>query len=347
MRKSLTGYLSVLFLGLVLGGLLSMAYYSGKSASETVADPVVAEVQGEKIPASQAFKENKRRIFELEDALFKLKRQSLDDYLETRLLGEESKKANLSVDRLIVAKVGADVGPVSDKEVDSFLAEKGIPAETPEKKNEVREYLKFRKSMEKRQTYLTQLKEQSGVKVFLDAPAAPRVKVDTEGYPAWGNPSAPITLVEFADFECPFCQRSVATLDRLKETYGPDKLRIVFRDLPLESHERAVPAALAAHCANEQGKFWEYHRSLYDNQTALQDTDLKAYATKNGLQAEAFTQCYDTKKFQSVVDKSKREAEALGFDSAPTFVLNGIIVPGAQPYEVLKEKIEALLKQNT
>jgi protein-disulfide isomerase len=347
MRKSLAGYLSVLFVGLVLGVLGTAAYYSGKSATEKVADPVVAEVKGEAIPASQAFKENKRRIFELEEALFKLKRQSLDDYLENRLLSEESKKKNIAVDRLIMNEVGNEAGPVSDKEVESFLAEKGIPAETAEKKNEVREYLKFRKSMEKRHAYLAQLKNQAGVKVYLDAPAAPRVKVDVDGYPSWGNASAPITLVEFADFECPFCQRTVATLERLKETYGPDKLRVVFRDLPIDTHERAVPAALAAHCANEQGKFWEYHKTLYENQTALGDQNLKDYAKKIGLDAEPFAQCFDSKKFASLVEKGKREADALGLDSTPTFIVNGIIVPGAQPYEVLKEKIDALLSQNT
>ncbi len=347
MRKSLGGYLAVLFVGLVLGLLTSMAYYSGKSASETVADPVVAEVKGESIPASQAFRENKQRIFELEEALFKLKRQSLDDFLENRLLSEESKKANLSIDRLIVAKVGAETAAVSDKEVDAFLSEKGIPAETPEKKGEVREFLKYRKSMEKRQGYLSQLKSQSNVKIFLDVPKAPRVKVDTDGYPSWGNPNAAITLVEFADYECPFCQRTVATLERLKEAYGPDKLRIVFRDLPSDTHPRALPAALAAHCANDQGKFWEYHRVLFDNQAKLEDADLKTYAAKVNLEPDAFKQCIDSKKFQSVIDKSKREAEALGFDSTPTIVLNGIVVPGAQPFEILKEKIEALLKQNT
>ncbi len=347
MRKSLTGYLTVLFAGLTLGILVSMAYYSGKAATEKVADPVVAELEGKSIPASTAFKENKRRIFELEEALFKVKRQSLDDYLENELLAEESKKKNIPVDRLIMNEVGTEAGPVSDKEVEAFLAEKGIPAETPEKKSEVKEYLKYRKAMEKRQGYLAALKDKAGVKVYLEAPAAPRVKVDVDGYPSWGSNSAPVTLVEFADYECPFCQRSVATLNRLKEAYGPDKLRIVFRDLPIDTHERARPAALAAHCANDQGKFWEYHKVLFENQANLQDKDLAAYAEKTGLDKDAFASCVEAKKFQGVVDKSRREADALGFDSTPTFVLNGIVVPGNQPFEVLKEKIDALLKQNT
>jgi protein-disulfide isomerase len=347
MRKSLTGILSLVMVGFVLGLLSAVAYYSGRSSLEKVTDPVVAELKGESIPASQAFKENKRRIFELEESLFKLKQQSLDDYLENRLLAEESKKKNVPVDRLILSEVGNEVGPVSDKEVESFLAEKGIPAETAEKKNEVREYLKYRKSMEKRQTYLAGLKNKAGVKVYLDAPSAPRVKVDTDGYPSWGSPTAPVTLVEFADYECPFCQRAVATLERLKEAYGPDKLQIVFRDLPIDTHARAMPAALAAHCAKDQGKFWEYHRLLFDNQASLQDADLKGYAAKVGLNADDFTACFDSKKFQGVIEKSKREADALGLDSTPTFVVNGILIPGAQPFEVLKEKIDALLNQNT
>lgn len=348
MRKSLAGYLSIFFVGLVFGILGAAAYRSGKSASESgAADPVIAEIKGESILASQAFKTNARRIFELEDALFKLKRQSLNDFLENRLLTDESKSKNIPVDKLILAQAGKDLPAVSDKEVEGFLAEKGIPADTAEKKNEVREYLKFRKSMENRHAYIDRLKGQAGVKTFLDQPASPRVKVDTENYPSWGNANAPITVVEFADFECPFCQRSVATLERLKAAYGPEKLRIVFRDLPIDTHERAIPSALAAHCAHEQGRFWDFHQTLFENQTQLQDENLKAYAGKLKLDEVKFAQCFDSKKFQSLVEKSRKEADALGLDSTPTFVINGIIVPGAQPFEVLKEKIDDLLKANS
>ncbi len=344
MGKNLSGYLSVLFVGLVLGLLISTAYFKGKSTSPiAMVDPVVAELKGESINASQAFKDNKRRIFELEEGLFKIKRQSLEDYLENRLLAEESKKTNLPVDRLILSKVGTEIGPISDQEVDSFLVEKGIPAQTAEKKADVREYLKYRKAMENRQSYLTQLKREAGLKVYLNAPASPRVQVDTAGYPSWGDSAAPITLVEFADYECPFCQRASATLNRLMEAYGPKVLQVVFRDLPSDAHSRAIPAALAAHCAQDQGKFWPFHQALYEHQTLLQDVDLKGYATKIGLEPVAFTQCFESKKFLSTIEKSKREAEALAFDSTPTFVVNGIVMTGAQPFEVMKEKIDALL----
>lgn len=347
MRKSLAGYLIVLLVGVLLGGLGTAAYRSGKSADEANTDPIIAEVKGESVPASQAFKDNKRRIFELEDALFRIKRQSVNDYLENRLLTEESQRKGLPIDKLIVAAVGTEVPPVTDREIDGFLTEKGIQADTAEKKNEVREYLRYRKAAEKRHAYVETLRIQAKVKVYLEEPSAPRIKVDTDGYPSWGSANAPVTLIEFADFECPFCQKAVATLDKLKESYGPDKLRIVFRDLPIDTHERAVPAALAAHCAQEQGKFWEYYKALYENQNALKDDQLKDYAVKVGIEGTRFTECYDSKRHLAVVEKSRREADALGIDSTPSFIVNGVVVPGAQPFEVIKEKIEALLKQNT
>src|SRR5690606_13929284 len=98
---------------------------------------------------------------------------------------------------------------------------------------------------------------------------------------------------------------------RIMEEYGPDRLRVVFRDLPLEAHPRAVPSALAAHCADEQGKFWEYHDLLFQNQTQLEDANLLEYAKRLSLDEEKFTQCYQSRKYEGRVQRSVREADLL------------------------------------
>jgi protein-disulfide isomerase len=170
--------------------------------------------------------------------------------------------------------------------------------------------------------------------------------VNTAGYPTWGNSNAPVTIVEFSDYQCPFCARVVPTLDRIKKEYGPEKVRIVFRDMPLPSHPRAPAASLAAHCANEQGKFWEYHNILFENQSKLDDGDLKTYAQKAGTDVNKFAECFSSKKYQSTIDKSIQEANSLGIQSTPSFVINGTLLPGAQPFEKFKERIDRASKKS-
>ncbi|MBY0371654.1 thioredoxin domain-containing protein, partial [bacterium] len=244
-------------------------------------------------------------------------------------------------------QTGGDVGEVTDKEITDFLASKNISLSDPRvKKDDVREYLKYRRRFDKRQAFVAQLKQGANVKMKIAEPDAPKLTVNTDGYPAWGNPKAPVTIVEFSDFECPFCSRALPVLAQIKSTYGPDKVRVVFRDMPLPSHQRAVPAALASHCANEQGKFWEFHDVLFNNQTALQDKDLKEHAKKVGLDDAKFTECFDKKKFQATVDKSRSEAELLGIQATPSFVVNGSLIQGAQPFEKFKQKIDRALAGN-
>ena len=115
--------------------------------------------------------------------------------------------------------------------------------------------------------------------------------------PTLGPASAPVTLVEFSDFQCPFCQRVAPTLKQPRETYG-DKLRIVWKDFPLtQIHPQAFKAGEAAHCAGEQGKYWEYHDRLFENQQALQPADLKKHAADLGLDAAKFASCLDSSKY--------------------------------------------------
>jgi protein-disulfide isomerase len=175
-------------------------------------------------------------------------------------------------------------------------------------------------------------------------PEAPKLAVNTEGYPSWGNAKAPVTVIEFSDFQCPFCSRAVPTIDRIKKEFGPDKVRIVFRDMPLPNHNRALPASLAARCANEQGKFWEMHNTLFENQQKLEDKDLKEYAKTVGLDVAKFNECFDGKKYVADLEKSRSEAEKIGIAATPSFLINGVLLQGAQPFEKFKEKIDRAAK---
>lgn len=169
--------------------------------------------------------------------------------------------------------------------------------------------------------------------------------MDTAGYPTWGSADAKVTVVEFSDFECPFCSRAYTHFQKIKEEYGPDQLRVVFRDLPLETHPRALPSALAAHCADEQGKFWEYHDLLFENQTQLEDENLLDYAKRLSLNEDKFARCYESKKYEGRIQRSIREADLLQLEGTPTYVINGVVLQGSASYERFKERIEMALKQ--
>jgi protein-disulfide isomerase len=149
-----------------------------------------------------------------------------------------------------------------------------------------------------------------------------------------------VTIVEFSDFQCPFCARVNPTLARLQEAY-PGKLRIVFRDLPLLNiHKNAGHAAEAAHCANDQGKFWEMHDRLFANQQKLAPADLKEHAVAIGLDAAAFNQCLDSGKYTADWRRDSEEASRLGLSGTPAFFINGRLLSGAQPYEAFAQIVD-------
>lgn len=339
--SNLVVYIVCLVIGGVIGVLGTMALSGGSGSG---ADPVVAEFNGKSVRASEAFTENKQQIFELEDQLFRTKEAAINTYIEGRLVKDEAKKQNLSPEQLLERETkGEDV--VSDDDVNQFLISRGAKPDDPNiKKDDVREYLKFRKRYERRQAYLAKLRQSSKVSMKIKEPESPRIAVNTDGFPTWGNAKAPVTVIEFSDFQCPYCSRAVPTLDRLKKEYGPDKLRIVYIDMPLPNHPRALPASLAAHCANDQGKFWEMHNALFANQAKLEDNDLKDTAKSVGLDAGKFKECYDGKKHQSTVERARSEAEKAGIQATPTFVINGQMLQGAQPFEKFKEKIDRATK---
>ncbi len=168
-----------------------------------------------------------------------------------------------------------------------------------------------------------------------------RYPVTEQDNPAIGPADAPITIIEFSDFECPFCTRwHQQVWPRLQEAYG-DKIRLVYRDFPLYSiHPNAGPAAEAANCANEQGRFWEYHDLLFAAEQGLGREAYEAYATQLNLDLAQFKTCLDERRYESEVTADFEYARQLGIQSTPTFFINGVALIGAQPFEVFQEVIE-------
>ncbi len=171
-----------------------------------------------------------------------------------------------------------------------------------------------------------------------------RYEVETKGSPARGPESARVSVVEFSDFQCPFCGRVSPTLDQIEETYGDD-VRIVFKHLPLRIHPKAPAAHAASEAAHKQGKFWEMHDLIFENQREMSEEKYVEYATQLGLDVEQFKKDVVSAEIKARLDADQKEAERLGVSGTPAFFINGKYLSGAQPFDNFKRVIDEELKK--
>jgi protein-disulfide isomerase len=289
-------------------------------------------------PASQA---------EATQKLYDGRRAALDAIIADALLSEAAKKKGVSTEAYELEEVGKRVKPVTDADVTTFYQAninqmQGRPLEVMGPA--INRFLTDQRRLEARQALIAELRKGGpDVRVLIDAPRR-AVEIETTD-PSLGRTSAPITLIEFSDFQCPFCQRVAPTLKKVRDTYG-DKVRIVWKDFPLtQIHPQAFKAGEAAHCAGDQGKYWEYHDRLFANQQQLQPEELKKHAADLGLDAAAFNACLDTSKYGERVRDGVAQGQRLGVNSTPTIYINGRMLSGAQPYETFVSVIDEELSR--
>ena len=279
--------------------------------------------------------------------LYDGRRGALDAILAEVLIAEAAKAKGMSADAFTEAEIARRVKPVTDSDVVAFyqanvnqMQGRPLDAMAPL----INRYLTDQQRAAARQALVAELRRTGPeVRVLFDAPRH-EVPVSA-GDPSLGSQSAPVTIVEFSDFQCPFCQRVAPTLKQVRDAYG-DKVRIVWKDFPLtQIHPQAFKAGEAAHCAGDQGKYWEFHDRLFANQQALQPSDLKKYAADLGLDTAAFNACLDSSKHGERVRNGVAEGTRLGVNSTPTIYINGRMLSGAQPFEVLKGVIDEELSR--
>jgi protein-disulfide isomerase len=167
-----------------------------------------------------------------------------------------------------------------------------------------------------------------------------RVDVSTDDDPSIGPENAPITIIEFSDYQCPYCQVWYQQVYQELLASYPDKIRFVYRDLPLPMHPEAIPAAEAAECAGEQGAYWKYHDALFSQQYGLNRTAYEQYAVDLGLDTKAFATCIDSHKYKSEIQADASDAARVGISGTPSFVVNGRILVGALPIADFKAVID-------
>ena len=274
--------------------------------------------------------------------LYDGRRNALEAIVADMLLADAAKAKGLSPEAYVQSEISTRVKPVTDAAVVSFYQQnqnqmegRSLEVMAPA----ITRYLTEQQEQAARAALLTELRKAGpSVRVMLDSPRFEITLSDTD--PSLGNAKAPVTLVEFSDFQCPFCLRVVPTMKQIRATYG-DKVRIVWKDFPLtQIHPQAFKAGEAGQCAAEQGKFWEFHDRVFENQQAMLLDDLKRYAASVGVDAARFNACLDTSKQAEVVRDGVAQGTRLGVNSTPTVFINGRRVSGAQPYEIFAAIID-------
>ena len=326
-----------------LGIALSACSSQQSAAPGEAPTEVAAQIDGQTITVAELDERIKEELFKSRagDAakLYALRSDMLEQMIRERLIETEAKRRGVPPEGVVELEL-REMGPVPEEEIVAFYEQnfaKQGDRKLEDLHEQIQRYLEGRRSAE----VPRRLRERAKVEVLLEAP---RYDVAADG-PSNGPADERVTIVEFSDFQCPYCQRVLTTVNEVLAKY-PEEVRIVYRHLPLDRiHPNARGAAEAAACADEQGQFWAYHDKLFQNNRALGKEDLLRYAGETGLDAARFQACVDERRFKDKVESDLRAARAVGISGTPAFVVNGILLSGAQPaeqfYKVIDQQLAA------
>ena len=282
----------------------------------------------------------------LVQAIYMARRAAIEEIIANRLLDGEAKARGIDRAALVEREIAAKAPAPTEAEVAAWYQANPsrVNGATLDKvRAPIRSLLIDERMDAARSAFVESLKVKTPITVTLEPP---RVEMTDGGRPARGSSRASVEVIEFSDFQCPFCQRANPVVDQVLKTYG-DKIKFVYRHYPLPNHPNARPAAEASACAEAQGKFWEYHDQLFANPTKLTDADLKAHAAAVGLDTGKFNGCVDNHQQKSGVDADIAAADKAGVTGTPAFFINGRSIEGAQPFEAFKRVIdEELARKN-
>ncbi len=282
------------------------------------------------------------QIAKLDEQAHQIRRAQLDELIALKLIESEARARNLSPEALEKAEVIDKVAPLTQADIDAFVAANRarLPGDPATVMPQIRQYLTEQRVAVQRQAFLDLLRGKTKVEVLLKPPAVFRASIDVSDAPTRGAANARVTVVEFSDFHCPFCRRVQPTLDQLLTKYPAD-VKLVFKHMPLDQlHPQARRAAEASWCAQQQGKFWEYHKLLYAGGPDGSDPTLTALAGRAGLDAAAYQQCLASGKAAAAVQQQVDEGAKFGVNGTPGFFVNGRFLNGAVPLEAFVQVID-------
>lgn len=336
---------AVLITASVLAGLAIVAVLI--TAQTPGREEALAEVGGEVITSQEVRDALGFDLAQLEEQLYELKRQKLDELIDEKVLQLEAARRGVTTEELIEAEVNQKVEPISDEETEVlYEANKNrFNGEEEELRGQIRAFLENRQRQARRRIFLELLRADADVAVYLEPPEPYRAEVAVDGAPFRGSETARVTIVKFEDFHCPYCRRVQSTLAQLMLRYGED-LKVVHRDFPLDGlHPQARKAHEAARCAAEQDQFWAYHDILFANTPTAEQEELAAFAEEAGLDMEAFDTCLESDAHMDAIQKDVDAGFKLGLSGTPAFFINGRLLSGALPMRDFVAVIDQELKR--
>ncbi len=309
----------------------------------TAAGEVVAEVAGVKITLSEVDRKAAGRLARVRDEEYEARKQALDELIAERLVAKEAAARGMSGEALLKAEVDDKVKKPEKSEIETLytlnkdrVGGRSLAEVTPQ----IERQMLAQRLAERRAAFHNDLRGKGTVQVSLPQP---RTAVNLPpNAPSLGPKDAKVTVVEFLDYQCPYCHRVQAVVDEILGRYA-GKVRFVHRDFPLDMHPQAAVASRAAHCAGEQDRFWDYHKSLLTVPGDMSDQDLKSRAASLRLEAGKFGTCLASDRYAREVQETMDYGLELGITGTPTFFINGRRLVGVRPIEDFRTAIEAEL----
>jgi len=324
---------SLLVMGL---SLTAATILHGQAAQEPL--QVVARVSGTDLTLSDLQQDEGGKLLQAEYQYYLNERKALEELIDNRLLRDEARKKNITLEQLLETEVYKGVKDPTEDQLEVYY--EGLDTQEPYQsvREDVLQHIRELRRTKARAAYVEQLRKEAKINVMLMPPSA---QVNVSKAYARGSENAPVVLVEFADYQCPYCQKVNPQIQQLKKEYG-DNLTVIYKDFPLPMHHGSEKAAEASRCAGEQGKFWEYHDVLFYSK--LLDVDaLKEHARVLKLDGDRFDTCLDSGAETGAVKKDLDEAKSLGLTGTPSFFVNGHFFSGVVDYAALKDIVNQQL----
>jgi protein-disulfide isomerase len=322
--------------GILCSAICVLGAQASDAVSSSAAGAVVVEIDGAKITSAELQKQYGGRLFQARTTYYQAERTILDEFIEQYLLEQQAKAENLTVDQLLERHVTNAIPKDPPEEMLRLYYEVINPKETYENvRGQLVDRLRTIRTAKVKAAYLESLHSKAKVTFGLDVP---RIEISVKNAALRGSADAPIMLVEYADYECPYCQQVQPAIDKVIDEYK-GKVALVFKDTPLPMHAHAAKAAEASRCAESQGKFWEYHDMLFAKKQ-LDPTQLKEYARDLKLDSAAFDKCLDSGARTELINAQLNEAQSLGIQGTPTFFVNGRATFGNLSVEQLRQVID-------
>jgi protein-disulfide isomerase len=323
--------------------LLALTLVCGLSAvadNGVTASGAIVVIDGKTFTSADVQRKNPGATFQARNTLFEAERKAADEFINDYVLEREAKNQNLTVDQLL-ERHAYNTLPKDPSDEALRVYYDGIDTAEPYEsvREKIRDLVRQRRMAKAKAAYIQSLRSRAAITIRMVPPRAPVTIGDA---PVRGASGAPVTIIEYADYECPYCQQIQPVIERIEKEYK-DKVAFVFKDVPLPMHANAQKASEAAHCAGAQGKFWEYHDRLFTTQQ-YDVAHLREYARSLALDGTAFDKCLDTGAQAQRIKAYVAEAQAIALPGTPGFFVNGRLLSGAVDYETLRQAIDEELR---